>query len=245
MALISSKKQYKKLITFGCSYTAGFNLGEKAAWGYHLSQLLGCEHFNMGGCQTNYNIFVDLLDYCEKNDMTDCCVGIQFTDVSRREYWDMEQKKYHSFGLGELKSFGGNVDTYYNGVIDKNLEFFDKIWYQRDENLLRTIHSILICKNYLENHNIDFIMFEGIHSIMEVWFEKKEGLLFRNQMGLTSMEYRQSLLNDVTFFTELGDLHKTQQSHPDYNTDENITHPSVGVVKWWTQAMYDYIVKNS
>ena len=78
MGLINPNKKYKNLITFGCSYTTGYHIGEEASWGYQLSLLLGCNHINKGGSQTNYNIWVDLMNYCETHDMTDCCVGIQF-----------------------------------------------------------------------------------------------------------------------------------------------------------------------
>ena len=245
MGLINPNKNYKDLITFGCSYTTGYVLGEQGSWGYHLSKRLGCNHVNRGGGQTNSNIFLGILNYCETHDMTDCCVGIQWSELSRREFWDSKLTSYNSFGLGALKSFGDGDTNEDLIFIDKNIEFFQKIWFEIPENMIRTISAMLSAKSYLLSKNIDFIMSEGINSIMDYKIKKSDGDKYNMYIGLLNEGIKQSILNDITFFTELGDLHRTQTKHPDYNTDANETHPSMGVVKWWTDSIYDYLVKNN
>jgi hypothetical protein len=46
MPLINLNKKYDKFVTFGCSYSNGHKIGETGSWGYHLSKLLNCEHYN-------------------------------------------------------------------------------------------------------------------------------------------------------------------------------------------------------
>jgi hypothetical protein len=65
------------------------------------------------------------------------------------------------------------------------------------------------------------------------------------EASLLSDTYKQSLLNDDTFFNTLGDWFTAMESHPLNNTDKNGSHPSMGVVKWWVDEMYKYINEKS
>jgi hypothetical protein len=73
---------------------------------------------------------------------------------------------------------------------------------------------------------------------------KTDGTLTSLSVYLLNDTYKQSLLDDITFFNTLGDWFSAMDSHPQHNTDINEYHPSMGVVKWWVDEMYRYIVNS-
>jgi hypothetical protein len=242
MGLINTNKKYKSLVTFGCSYTTGFFLGDKGSWGFHLSKLLGCEHVNRGGGQSNPNIVNSIVRYCETNDMSDCCVGIEWSEVTRREIWDKNKEKYYVFGPSNFETINNH-----NLVVNKNnIEFFTSIWFDLNENVLRTINSIILAKGYLQSKNINFIMFEGINSIMDI--KHNVGIdrdVSSCQTTLLNDEYKMSLLNDVTFFNKLGNWHHSMIKNPLFDPLENGSHPNMEIVKWWSNEIYNYLLINN
>ena len=243
MGLINPNKKYNNLVTFGCSFTTGFRLGNRGSWGQHLSDRLGCNHINKGGSQSNTKIVNDLIAYCETHDMTDCCVGIQLSEHVRREFWDKMNNMYRVNSIENLYEKYKNSPT--TNFMDDNLPFYMSIWFDVNENILRTINSIVLIKSYLNQKNIDFIMFEGIHSIMDYpHYNNINDFNTSLSVYLLNDSYKQSLLDDVTFFNTLGDWFTSMQSHPLHNTDENETHPSMGVVLWWVDEMYNYILSS-
>jgi hypothetical protein len=50
--------------------------------------------------------------------------------------------------------------------IKENKDFFQSIWWEDNENVIRAINFMLMAKSYLISKNIDFVMFEGIGSIL-------------------------------------------------------------------------------
>jgi hypothetical protein len=244
MGLINTDKKYKSLSTFGCSYTTGFLLGDKGSWGFHLAELLNCKHNNLGGGQSNPNILNGIIRYCETNDMTDCCVGIEWSEVTRREVWDKEKQKYNIFGVNNFDK----VENHKPFINEDNLEFFTSIWFDLNENILRTVNSIILAKSYLQSKNIDFIMFEGINSIMDVK-RKKSNYDIGQEINLIETillndEYKMSLLNDVTFFNKFGNWHQAMFKNPLFDSKKNRGHPNMEIVKWWAKEIYDYLLIN-
>lgn len=244
MGLINPNKKYKKLVTSGCSFTQGHKLGEKVSWGYNLAQLLNCEHINKGmGGSSNQHILSKIINYCENNDMTDCCVGIQWSEITRREMWIKKDQNYFVFNMSATNENVINIGRKPSELffIKDNPYFFEDIWFDTIENLLRTINSIILAKSYLESKNIDYVMFEGLLSILDkdLDFEVNKNNI---ELTLINKEYRQSLLKNNTFFTEYGDMISNMRNHPLYDSVPNDGHPNLEFVKWWVQEMYDYML---
>lgn len=244
MSFINPNKKYKKLVTSGCSFTQGHFQGEEASWGYQLSQLLGCEHVNRGsGGSSNYIILNKLIKYCETNDMTDCCVGLQWSEVSRREYWLEDKKKYQTLNYVSLfdEHFTHNEITKQMRFLKEHREFFKTIWWQDDENVIRTINCMLLAKSYFLSKNIDFVMFEGIGSIIDynskTLIDNKDDI---NDRVLLRKTYRENLLSDKHNFTKYGPMMPFMFDHPLFNED-NGAHPNLEFVKWWSQEMYNHL----
>ena len=100
MSLINPHKKYDKLITFGCSFTEGWLYRDQGTWGDFLSQNLQCEHVNKGGgSSSNYSILNNVIKYCETENVENVCVGVQWSEWSRRELWVESQKRYFTFNL--------------------------------------------------------------------------------------------------------------------------------------------------
>ena len=244
MSLINPNKKYKKLITSGCSFTHGHYQGEEAAWGYQLSQLLDCEHVNRGaGGSSNYIILNKIIKYCETNDMTDCCVGIQWSEVSRREYWLSDEKRYQTINYASLddEHFKHDKKSPQMFFVKEYKDFFQTIWWEDNENVLRTINAMLLAKSYLSSKNIDFIMFEGIGSILDYDFDTSSNFdLDNNDMVLLHKSYRENLLSDEHFFKKSEPMMPFMFTHELFNND-NGRHPNIEFVKWWSNEMYQYL----
>jgi len=183
----------------------------------------------------------ELIDICESNDMTNNCVGIQFTERSRREVWVSNDIRYQPYNLQTL------LQNDEKNLIDelkfmkKNIDYFSTTLFDDRENLLRTIISIVNIKNYLKSKNIDFIMFEGISTIGD----DLHYTYSHNRYGtLLSKDYRLNLLNEKTFFNKYGPMQPFNWSHPLYDKNKNDGHPNSEFVKWWVDEMYEHIKNN-
>jgi len=254
--MIKSNKKYDNLITFGCSFTIGHNLGDEGSWGFALAKKLNCNHINKGGGGSNTNIFTNVINYCENNDITNSCIGIQWSEVTRREYWDQKNNRYNTLGIGTFGSEHRILEketSFYDSLsfIKNNQSFFGDMWFNLAENTLRTIIAMISAKSYLKNKNIDFIMFEGINSIKNINksfypenFEtdiKHYIPLQGNDFTLLSDEIRMSILNDNTFYSELGDWMNAMYKHPNFDPKINDGHPHQEIVNWWVDNLYQHI----
>ena len=241
MSLINPKKKYRKLITSGCSISTGFALGEKASWGYVLAQKLQCEHANLGGVgNSNYNIMTNLVNYCESHDLQDCCIGVQWTNYDRREFWRGDIDCYFSFGAAALtNSDSNNRPKHFDTILD-NFEFFDDIWFNRKENLIRNVHFIILVTSYLKSKGIDFIMFEGIGSLADVYIDPLEEKSPFAQDVLISKPFIESLLKDPHFFPWYGDMNNYMDKSDLFDNEANGGHPNLEFVEWWCDQMYAY-----
>jgi hypothetical protein len=244
MSSININKQYKKLYAFGCSITTGHHLGMEGSWSYHLARKLNteCEIVARVGV-SNYCLMLDIINLCESTDMSDSCIGIQLTERCRREIWLYQKKKYYTFNLMTL---GANTEEYF---VDSELKFMrnnineiSPIYFDDYENYIRNLMTILMVKNYLENNNIDYIMFEGISSINEYNEFKNDNINYNSFFNKNLID---SILNNKSFFNKYGPIQPFDFTHPLFDPKENDLHPSMEFIKWWAQEMYEHIKINS
>lgn len=242
MSLIDPHKKYKRLVTFGCSYSTGHKIGETGSWGYHLSKVLNCEHYNYGFNGSSNNLIMNnVVKFCESNDTNNVCLGVQWSEWSRREIWDESKKMYNSFNVATIEQLElkrNNLDKLL--FIKENQEFFISLWFDYQENILRTIQSMILTKNYLDNKNIDYVMFEGLGSILDMFYPNKEDISSHNDLVLLSDVFKLSILNDKCFFNKLGDMRTLMKTHPLYE-DINDGHPNPKFLEWWCLEMYNDI----
>jgi len=246
MSLINPKKQYKKLLACGCSYTEGAHYTINGSWASSLSKRLNCELISNGfGGSSNYIILSQVLSYCESNDMTDVCVGVQWSQPVRREIWNDKDKIYNVINC---EIFEGNLSSVkWADIEDKNLfidneSFFNSIWWDYQENILRTIHCMILLKNYLISKKIDFIMFEGLGSIMDYDSEFMTELIknWNPFLVLYNNDIRKRILEDVTFFSDLGTMDSAMRKRDDFDNDENGGHPTPPICEWWADELMKY-----
>jgi hypothetical protein len=241
MGLIRLDKQYENLYVAGCSFTTGHIEGRKASWGTHLAKKLNCKCIINGiNSNSNYHMMLGVINLCESNDMSNSCVGIQLTERSRRELWLMDQSTYYTFNYATLDL--NDINTMPNELkfFKKNLSDIETIYFDDRENLLRTITSITMLKNYFENKNIDYIFFEGISTIKDE-IANIDSVKMPNVLG---KKYRDSLLNDSTFFSKYGPMQPFDRTHPLFDFEKNGGHPNSEFVEWWVEEMYEHIKTN-
>lgn len=245
--LINPKKKYKDLLACGCSYTDGAHFTDKGSWASSLAERLNCNLIPNGfGGSSNYIILSQVLTYCENNDMTDVCVGVQWSQYFRREVWNDRDKIYNVINYGVYE---GNLSSAKwanlkdENIFKDNQDFFNSIWWDHQENILRTIHCMILLKNYLMSKKIDFIMFEGLGSIMDydIDFETKLSKDWKPFLVLYNHDVRKKILEDVTFFSELGTFDVAMRKHEGFDGNENGNHPTPIVCDWWADELMNYM----
>jgi hypothetical protein len=244
MSLINPNKKYDKLITFGCSFTEGWLYRDQGTWGDFLSQNLQCEHVNKGGgSSSNYSILNTVMRYCETENVENICVGVQWSEWSRRELWVESQKRYFTFNLATVTDINFNSDQNPELVKFKdNIDIFLPMWFDNQENILRTIHSIILLKNYLKSKNIDFIMFEGLGSILDEYYPSSNHNI-NDESILLKDKFKLKLFEDIEFFKKYGDM-RTYMRKSDLVTDSEFGHPPPKYAKWWADEIYIYLKEN-
>lgn len=241
MGLIRLDKQYDKLYAAGCSFTTGYMEGPIASWGTHLAKKLNCQAIIDGvNSNTNYHMMMGVIELCENTDMTNNCIGIQFTERSRREMWSINKSEYRIFNYATLSL--NDYEHLYDELkfLKKNIDDISTFYFDDRENLLRTVTSIVMLKNYLENKNIDYIMFEGISSIGE---DVKNTEQLKHHK-LLDKKYRDNILSQPTFFSKYGPMQPFDRSHPLFDVIKNQGHPNSEFVMWWVDEMYEHIKNN-
>ena len=99
-----NEKEYEKLYVVGCSFTTGFLEKDKGSWGTYLAEKLNCKYQNGAGqSSSNYSIISQVVNMCETYDMTNSCIGIQFSERSRREMWSSDFNHYETFNISTLQ----------------------------------------------------------------------------------------------------------------------------------------------
>lgn len=230
--LINPNKKYSKLITVGCSYTNGYFEQKSAQWGEFLSTYLKCPHELFGvNASSNYFIQTSIINYCENQKNLDFCVGIQWSELSRREIWKESHQSYLAFNLPTLML--GNKEYEFN-FMKEHMDFFSNVFFNETEMVWRTMLSMISVTSYLRERNIDFIMFEGINSIKD----------FSNQNPdlPVSDEIKERILNQPEIFKKYGDMHNHMRTHELFNQN-NGGHPNSEYIQWWVSEMYDYMLE--
>ncbi len=250
MPLIKRDKKYDFIATFGCSFTGGHMLGDRGAWGHYFAKRLGCENIIRAGGGSNTNICNQIINFCEHTDMTNGCIGIQWSEVTRRELWEETYNSYYTIGLGILiddSLWSKENNNKWLVPIRNNLGYFSSVWFDIRENIMRTVLAMIQIKAYLEYKKIDFIQFEGINSILnreqnhqEV---KYDGYYHPTDLSIISDKVRHQIFNDKTFFTECGDLMKFMYDYPNFDHKINDGHPYDEILESWSQYMYEHITK--
>ena len=247
MGIIRLDKKYEKLYVVGCSFTTGHHQGKLGSWGTYLAERLNCEcQISAAESSSNYAIISHVVNLCETNDMSNSCVGIQFSERSRREIWSSEANHYDTFNVATIET---NSEEYLSKnlkFIKKHLEFFDDIWFDDKENLIRTTISMLLIRGYLESKNIDYIMFEGISTISDnlTVNKPKNANVYYGFDKLIDKNFSSQVLDDKTFFNKYGPMQPFNRTHPLYDVDINLGHPNSEFVKWWADEMYNHIKDN-
>jgi hypothetical protein len=248
MALINPSKQYKKFISFGCSFT---NYTEKEkSWGYYVAKLLNCEfaRHNTSG-SSNPMILNHLVNYCETNDMTDCCVGIQWSEYTRREFWMNKYEIYNTFNAGIFEDKNRKYMEEDVKILSDYRELFYGVWFDEKEMILRTINSMFLLISYLKGKGIDYIMFEGLNSVLDSYHpddEIKQKLNDGNapfqklDLILLLDEHKEKIFNQPTMFKKYGDMMRFMNKHPLFDPNAFDGHPNRAFSEWWANEMVEY-----
>lgn len=238
MGLIKLDKKYKKLYVSGCSFTTGHHKGSAASWGKYLSQKLNCQYEIIGvESASNFSIMSSIINFCETNDMSNACVGVQWSERSRRELWDEQKNDYSTFNVSTLLLNDNNSLSKSLVSIKNDVSFFDQIWFNDEENLYRTVMSIVLLKNYFFANDIDFLMFEGISSILD-------DVQIKSNKKILNFNYRKKLKNCKTFFSKHPPIQSILENHELFVREENGGHPNIEFVKWWVDEIYEHIENN-
>ena len=238
MAVINPNKKYKKFLAFGCSFTSGHNYGEDGSWGKYMGEMLGCDYglYGIGG-SSSLSVLSRIIGHCETNDMTDCCIGIQWSEWTRREIWISDENRYTAFNLSAIKL----SPQFFH--MKKHLDFFGPFFFEPMENIVRAINSMVLAKAYLESKNIDFVQYEGIGSILDECHPLPKDTVDSLDIQLIKDPYKLKLLSDPTFFTKYGSMMRFMFNHELFVDDpaKKDAHPNPAFAEWWAGEIYAYL----
>lgn len=250
MGAINPYKKYKKLYTFGCSFTNGFQTRHLGTWGTLLANKLGCDHdFHAHSGGSNRSIMMAVLNFCERNNTEDICIGIQWTELTRKDFWSPNSALYFTFEPSALMETDWVNPHYDVKPFQKNKELFLDIWYDRRENILCTLQYMFLLQGYLKGKNIDYVMFEGLGSILDNYYPSTEieeflkisGGGFHGDLTLLVDKIKMKVFDDPAFFKKYGDMKNFMKTHPLFDSKANGDHPNIEFCDWWTTEMYDYL----
>ena len=148
----------KYLITSGCSFTDGFNMGERGSWAYYLSNLLNLELHNKarGGSGNEYitnSIITHLIN--NKNIISECVVAVAWSDISRLMS-SIFDGNYNILDTVQPQDFieGGKYFSKKEASM-----FYSDIPFC----VYKTYISILNLNNFLDYHNIPYFYIDAIN----------------------------------------------------------------------------------
>ena len=164
----------KNLITFGCSFTEGHEMGELGSWAYHLSKKLHVNLINRGkGGASNELILNNLIGEFELNSnhiKNDSFVIIQWSECLRQSVYfnNIENDLYSRWTQITPESIHPTNSVQHNENSEfKWLESHKKSFYpffsSAEASLHKTYSNMILAKNYLENNNIPYLFFDGIN----------------------------------------------------------------------------------
>lgn len=148
----------KYLVTSGCSFTDGFNMGENASWPYYLSNLLNLELRNMARGGSGNEFISDSIIRCLENDddvRKKCIVGIAWSDISRLM---SSIKNNDELNLDTVQPQDFIEDGKYNYVSEASI-FFSDISFC----IYKTYLSIIKLTRYLESYDIPYFYIDAIN----------------------------------------------------------------------------------
>jgi hypothetical protein len=243
MGLIRLDKKYDEFYSFGCSFTTGYIEGWNKSWGYYLSEKLNAKPIvqarNGSG---NFTLMMDVLTICEMNKNKNIAIGIQLTERNRREIWVNDKNVYNSFNYATL-TLNSKKE------LDKELHIFSDyvnelspLLFNDFENYIRTLTSIMMIKNYLENNKIDYVIFEGMVAISDYKDFQKNAP--QNLELFVKDDFVTPILESNTFFKKYGPMQPFCRTHELYDVNKNGGHPNSEFIKWWVDEMYEQIKNN-
>lgn len=152
---VSSKKY---LVTSGCSFTDGFNMGKYGSWAYYLSNLTNLKLHNVakGGAGNEY-ISDAVISYLIRNDEVreNCVVGVAWSEITR-----LTSSIYD--GDGHLLDTVRPQDFITNGKYAKQKDaqmFFHSIAHC----IYKTYMSIIKLNHFLDYYKIPYFYIDAIN----------------------------------------------------------------------------------
>ena len=145
--------KYKRLVTAGCSFTAGEGLSNPAveSWPASLAKQLNLECVNLGHSgASNEFIINNVIKYFLSNDPKNCLLIIAYSNLQRLTlgYYNDDNKLVHL--TANSKKWPNLSKTIYP-------EFTNEL-----QNLRKLFLDIMKIQSWLEKKEIDYIMVNGI-----------------------------------------------------------------------------------
>lgn len=197
----------KYLVTSGCSFTDGYNMGELGSWPYYLSNLTNLNLHNVakGGAGNEY-IADSIISYLYNNKeiRENCIVGVAWSDLTRLTSSIIDDEGSHT--LDTVTPF----DFLKNGKY-KHLYGAERFFGSISHCIYKTYLSIIKLNHFLEYYNIPYFYIDAINdtkvkftsdefdSVELCTYYKNSNCVTIPLSGINSpYEYKQIINKDVT-----------------------------------------------
>lgn len=251
-------KKYDLVIGTGCSFMNGDAIkGDQRPNFYtptkFLADKIGCEWVNLAQSgSSNEHMFSRTISYIEKNDFSNkkVLVIIGLSELARiylkKEH---DNRKYgsdlHPHHLINDSDFKRTAKKHFLED-EKGLESYAKFYmthiYDEDFFEFKLGQQIILLKNYFENKNMDFIIFNSLngHRNLETLLGIKNTILFDNNEKIWYINLKKKHIE------EFGDYNNVEHRSPTQPWGRYFCngHPSPGANKDLANLLYKKIVNN-
>ena len=249
-------KSYNKFLSFGCSFTEGHHLiDDKVSWGDFVGRKLDIPHQNYGaGGSSNEQIFNIILSTLENStfNYSKTLIGIQLSEVLRFPLWDSSQHRYWSSTLANFTNDWGDYERW---TSDKKMFMFTRkhrealyeLYGNEVNHVYSTVKGLVTLSAYLKNKNIDFFVFEGMNSFLDIPHKypihdgETEIFIPPHLTPFIETEYKKQLLDSKWFYTERTPMNYNMWNSPLYNKEENDEHPNPAFLDDWTDNLINWL----
>ena len=232
-------------IGFGCSFGDTNHSVHK-----HIAKKLNAQLINLSkGGHGNYRILTELIAWVTSHpkDIDKTTVSIGWSGMYRNDIIENIEKSYRTLGMFNWKVWRADKD-------DPVLRAYPKIDIIVD-HMIRYRILITAAQNFLENHNIKYVMYNGLNNHVDIKIWKKNAIKFKvmekaiNFNKFYKFDHsQQKFINKNEYWLDTTPRNYLTNAinwpNDDYTLNVTDAHPSPKGDKKWADLVWDFCKKN-
>jgi len=232
-------------IGFGCSFGDSNHSVHK-----HIAKNLNAQLINLSrGGQGNYRILTELIAWINSHskDINKTTVSIGWSGMYRNDIIENIEKSYRTLGMFNWKVWRADKD-------DPVLRAYPKIDIIVD-HMIRYRVLITATQNFLENHNIKYVMYNALNNHVDIKIWKKNAIKFKVMEKAINFnkfykfdDSQQKFINKNKYWLDPSPRNYLTNAigwpNDDYTLNVKDAHPSPTGDKKWANLVWNFCKEN-